>query len=199
MTSRASAVVPAAELGRLAPFDHIVLPHDGRYRRRVRMRTEGDLVFLLDLPQATRLMHGDGLVLDDGRIIGVVAAAEPVVEITADDAQHLARLAWHIGNRHVPAEILPDRIRILPDHTIEDMARGLGGKVQRTEAPFEPEGGAYEHAHAGHGGRASHGHAGENSAAANHGHSHAHDHGPNRPLSADLGEAGRASHDVQRS
>lgn len=142
---RATAVRPARAD---AVADTIVLPHDGRHRRRITMRTEGDLVFLLDLPHAIQLRHGDGLLLEDGRIIRVVAAAEPVAEITADDAHHLARIAWHIGNRHVAAEILPDRIRILPDHTIEDMARGLGAQVTHSEAPFEPEGGAYEHADA---------------------------------------------------
>jgi urease accessory protein len=111
------------------------------------MRTEGDLVFLLDLPEATRLMHGDGLVLDDGRIIEVIAAEEPVMEITARDTHHLARIAWHLGNRHLPTEILPDRLRIAPDAVIEEMVRGLGGTVRRAEARFEPEGGAYGIAH----------------------------------------------------
>ena len=152
---RASSVVAARDFNGRAPFDTIILPHDGRYRRRITMRTEGDLVFLLDLPQAVHLKHGDGLLLDDGRIIGIEAAGEPVAEITADDAHHLSRIAWHIGNRHVPAEILPDRIRILPDHTIEDMVRGLGGRIAQVEARFEPEGGAYAHAD----GHAHHGHA----------------------------------------
>ena len=144
---RAIAVRPARDS--LAPrtVDAVVLPHDGRHRRRVTMRTEGDLVFLLDLPEATRLMHGDGLVLDDGRIIGVIAAEEPVIEITARDEHHLARIAWHLGNRHLPTEILPDRLRIAPDAVSEEMVRGLGGTVQRTQARFEPEGGAYGVAH----------------------------------------------------
>jgi urease accessory protein len=129
----------------LGAVDTVVLPHDGRHRRRVTMRTEGDLVFLLDLPEATRLAHGDGLVLEDGRIIEVTAAEEPVMEITARDQHHLARIAWHLGNRHLPTEILPDRLRIAPDAVIEEMVRGLGGTVRRTEARFEPEGGAYGH------------------------------------------------------
>jgi urease accessory protein len=180
---RASSIVAAAELAGRVPFDSIILPHDGRHRRRITMRTEGDFVFLLDLPQATRLMHGDGLLLEDGRIIGVVAAEEPVADITADDAHHLARIAWHIGNRHIPAEILADRIRIEPDPIIEEMVRGLGGHVHRVEARFEPEGGAYEqaaahgheHAHHGH----DHGHAHGHDHAHDdhhHGHDHAHDH-----------------------
>jgi urease accessory protein len=143
---RARSVKPAATWSaREAADDYVELPHDGRHRRRVTMRTEGDLVFLLDLPEATRLMHGDGLVLDDGRIIAVAAADEPVAEITATDAHHLSRIAWHLGNRHLPTEILADRLRIEPDPVIEEMVRGLGGSVHRTEARFEPEGGAYEH------------------------------------------------------
>lgn len=168
-TPRATKVVSS---GATPPFDTIVLPHDGRHRRRITMRTEGDLVFLLDLAEATQLKHGDGLVLEDGRIIGVVAAEEPIAEITARDALHLARLAWHIGNRHVPAEILADRIRIAPDHTIEDMVRGLGGTVTRVDARFEPEGGAYEHGGHGHAhGHDSHGHHHHD----HHGHDHHHD------------------------
>ena len=152
---RARSVKPAATWSaRDGADDFVELPHDGRHRRRVTMRTEGDLVFLLDLLETTRLMHGDGLVLDDGRIIAVAAADEPMAEITATDAHHLGRIAWHLGNRHLPTEILPGRLRIAPDPVIEEMVRGLGGTVHRTEARFEPEGGAYEHAAAhqrGHG------------------------------------------------
>lgn len=179
---RASSVIAAGERAGHAPFDTIILPHDGRYRRRITMRTENDFVFLLDLPEARHLRDGDGIVLDDGRVIRVVAAAEPVAEVSANDAHHLARIAWHIGNRHVPAEILRDRIRIEPDPIIEEMARGLGGIVVRVEAPFEPEGGAYEqaaaHGHA-HESRAheGHAHAGHDHGHAHHGHAHhAHDH-----------------------
>ena len=148
---RANSVAAANDLAGRTPFDFITLPHDGRHRRRVTMRTEGDFIFLLDLPEATRLMHGDGLVLEDGRVIGVVAAEEPVMEITARDEHHLARIAWHLGNRHLPTEILPDRLRIAPDAVIEEMVRGLGGTVRRTEARFEPEGGAYTVADEQHG------------------------------------------------
>jgi urease accessory protein len=140
------------------PFDSIELPHDGRYRRRITMQSDGGLVFLLDLPEATQLQHGDGLLLEDGRIISVVAAQEPVIEITAADPQQLARLAWHIGNRHVRAEILRDRIRIMPDAVIETMARRLGGKIRSILARFEPEGGAYSDAGLGAGAQASHRH-----------------------------------------
>ncbi len=180
---RASTVIAAADLGGRKPFDSIVLPHDGRHRRRITMRTEGDFVFLLDLAEATQLRHGDGLVLEDGRIIGVEAAEEPVAEITATDGLHLARLAWHIGNRHVPAEIGANRILIAPDHTIEDMARGLGGTVRRIEARFDPEGGAYSHGGShGHGAQLAqgsaqaHAHAQAHSHGQAHAHSHSHAH-----------------------
>jgi urease accessory protein len=103
-------------------------------------------------------MHGDGLVLEDGRIIEVVAAKETITEIFATDSQQLARLAWHIGNRHVPAEILSDRIRIMPDPVIETMAYGLGGKVREILDRFEPEGGAYGDAGGGHDAHGHHSH-----------------------------------------
>ena len=173
---RARTIKPAATWSaRNAADDYIELPHDGRYRRRVTMRTEGDLVFVLDLPEATRLMHGDGLVLDDGRIIAIAAADEPVTEITANDAHHLSRIAWHLGNRHLPTEILPDRLRIEPDPVIEEMVRGLGGTVRRTEARFEPEGGAYEHG-AGH----DRGHTHHHNDGDDHAHHHDHDRGGRR-------------------
>ena len=169
---RARTVKPAATWSaREAADDYVELPHDGRHRRRVTMRTEGDLVFLLDLPEATRLMHGDGLVLDDGRIIAIAAADEPVTEITAKDAHHLGRIAWHLGNRHLPTEILPDRLRIEPDPVIEEMVRALGGTVHRTQARFEPEGGAYEHG-------ASHSH--DHNDGDDHAHHHDHGDGSHR-------------------
>jgi len=148
---RASSIAAASDRAGGTVIDSVVLPHDGRHRRRVTLRTQGDLVFLLDLAEATRLMHGDGLVLEDGRIIEVIAAEEPVVEISGRDPHHLARIAWHLGNRHLPTEILPDRLRIAPDPVIEEMVRGLGGTVRRAEARFEPEGGAYVGAHGHHG------------------------------------------------
>ncbi len=109
---RANEVLPAGTWNAASAADRVVLPHDGRHRRRIAMRGEGDVAFLLDLTEATHLKHGDGLKLDDGRIVAVVAAEEPVAEIVARDAHHLARLAWHLGNRHVAAELLADRIRI---------------------------------------------------------------------------------------
>lgn len=179
---RARSLLPAGSWDAATAADRVVLPHDGRYRRRIAMRGENDVAFLLDLDEATRLKDGDGLALEDGRVVAVVAAEEPVAEIVAHDAHHLARLAWHLGNRHVPAELLADRIRIARDGVLEEMARGLGATVEVVEAAFEPEGGAYEVAEAnGHHGHAhhdhDHGHHHEHGEACGCGHDHSHDHG----------------------
>jgi urease accessory protein len=153
-----------------APADTVVLDFDDRHRRRMAMTGTRGLQFLLDLENAVALRGGDALLLEDGRLIEVVAAAEPLAEIRGADPQHLVRLAWHLGNRHLPTQIMPKGLRIRRDHVIEAMVRGLGARVIEIEAPFDPEGGAYAgHAHAPEG--ASHAHA-----AHDHGHA-AHDHG----------------------
>jgi urease accessory protein len=169
---RATRVLTAGNFDDQKVVDTIELPHDGRHRRRVAMRGAKDTVFLLDLAEATQLRDGDGLVLEDGRIVRVMAAAEPIVEISADP-HLLARLAWHLGNRHVPAQILPDRIRIARDHVLEEMLAKLGAELTRLEAPFDPEGGAYapETAHA-HGPHHHHDHDHDHDHDHQHGHSH---------------------------
>jgi urease accessory protein len=132
--------------------DTVVLEYEARHRRRVAMTGQKGVEFLLDLPEATALRDGDGLLLDDGRIVKVRAAPEGLREITGEPAL-LMRVAWHLGNRHLPAELLPDRIRIRHDHVIEAMVAGLGAGIREVWAPFEPEGGAYaghdahDHAH----------------------------------------------------
>ena len=130
------------------PADRVVLEFDDRHRRRVAMTASKGTAFLLDLPTGVRLHGGDALVLEDGRLIEVVAAAEPLLEIRCDDAKHLARLAWHLGNRHLPAQVLDDTLRIRHDHVVAAMAVDLGARVIEIEAPFEPEGGAYQRPHA---------------------------------------------------
>jgi urease accessory protein len=135
------------------PADRVVLAYDDRHRRRFAMQAEGGLMFLLDLREATVLRQGDGLLLEDGRIVEVRAKPEPLLEVRARDPHHLARLAWHLGNRHLPAAIEPDRLLIRPDHVIAAMLAGLGAEVAAVEAPFDPEGGAYAQ-----GGRASSAH-----------------------------------------
>jgi urease accessory protein len=141
-----------------ASADAVLLPYDERHRRRFAMKGERGVEFLLDLPEATALRHGDGLVLEDGRTVEVKARPEALLAIVAKDAHHLARLAWHLGNRHVPAAIDADRILIRPDHVLAEMLIGLGAEVAAIEAPFDPEGGAYAHGEDGHAHGSGHGH-----------------------------------------
>ncbi len=123
--------------------DSIVLDFDDRHRRRMAMTTAQGLAFLLDLPAVVSLRSGDALVLEDGRLVEVVAAPEPLLEIRCADPQHLARVAWHLGNRHVPAQLLGKSLRIRRDHVLAEMATQLGARAIEIEAPFDPEGGAY--------------------------------------------------------
>ncbi len=126
-----------------APADTVVLGFDDRHRRRMAMTGTRGLEFLLDLENAVVLRGGDALVLDDGRLIEVVAAPEPLIEIRGNDPHHLVRVAWHLGNRHLPTQIMAKALRIRRDHVIEAMVKGLGARVIEIEAPFDPEGGAY--------------------------------------------------------
>ncbi|MGN6463281.1 MAG: urease accessory protein UreE [Pseudolabrys sp.] len=158
---RATVVKPAGSWSGDAA-DSIVLDYDDRHRRRMAMTGTHGISFLLDLAEATWLRSGDALLLEDGRLIEVVAAPEPLLEIRCADPLHLARIAWHLGNRHLPSQIMPKAIRIRRDHVIADMARGLGAQVREIEAPFDPEGGAYAEGSGGH----------------HHGHDHSHDHHP---------------------
>jgi len=132
------------------PADTITLDETARHRRRMKMVSDNGIEFLLDLAEARLLRHGDGLMLDDGRVIEVHAEPEALYEVRASDARHLLALAWQIGNRHLAAQILPDRILIRRDHVIREMLEGLGASVAETSAPFDPEGGAYGGAHAAH-------------------------------------------------
>jgi urease accessory protein len=174
-----------------APADTVVLDFDDRHRRRMAMTGTRGLEFLLDLENAVALRGGDALVLEDGRLIEVVAAPEPLLEIKGSDPHHLIRVAWHLGNRHLPTQIMPKGLRIRRDHVIEAMVRGLGARVIEIEAPFDPEGGAYatsahDHGHEHHGHGHAHGHDHHHGhdqhdhdhdhGHGHHGHSHAHDH-----------------------
>jgi urease accessory protein len=175
------------------PADTVVLDFDDRHRRRMAMTGTRGLEFLLDLENAVALRGGDALVLDDNRLIEVVAAPEPLLEIRGTDPQHLVRLAWHLGNRHLPTQIMAKALRIRRDHVIEAMVQGLGARVIEIEAPFDPEGGAYVGGGHGHApASVPHDHAAHDHASQDrdhrhqhdehcdhehhHGHSHAHDH-----------------------
>jgi urease accessory protein len=139
-------LVEAAPAGQWPSADaagSITLPFEDRNRRRLRLTTDCGEPVLLDLAKAAPLAEGDGLGFADGGWLVVHAANEDVLEVAAADSHHLARLAWHLGNRHLPTEILPAGLRIRYDHVIEDMLRGLGARLTRRRAPFQPEGGAY--------------------------------------------------------
>lgn len=97
------------------------------------------------------LNHGDGLMLEDGGVVRVIAAAEDVADIGCADAVHLARVAWHLGNRHLPLQVVDNRtLRIAWDHVIAEMVERLGASVTRKIQPFQPEGGAYSGGGNGH-------------------------------------------------
>ncbi|WP_372422709.1 urease accessory protein UreE [Salinarimonas chemoclinalis] len=172
---RATSVVRRAAVKPEKVVDTVTLDHEGRNRRRIALTGDGGLAFLLDLDKATALNDGDAVKLEDGGLVRVNAAAQPLLEITAENPLRLLRLAWHIGNRHTPAEIAPDAIYIERDHVLAEMVRGQGGLAREVERPFQPERGAYDH-DCGHDHGHSHGHAHDHGHH-HHGHDHAHDHG----------------------
>ncbi|WP_160123722.1 urease accessory protein UreE [Rhodovarius lipocyclicus] len=168
---RATVIIPAGTFTPDAAADSVTLDFDDRFRRRKRLETEASRAFLLDLAEAQVMHDGDALALDDGTLVLVKAAPEALLEVRGRDAGHLLRLAWHLGNRHLPAELQEARILIRQDHVIERMLAGLGAATAKVQAPFNPEGGAYgEHNHdPGHGHSHHHDH--------DHGHDHDHEHG----------------------
>ena len=151
-------------------IDTVLIDFDRRHRLRIVLTTEAGRDVLLDFPQAVRLRDGDGLVTEEG-IVRVRARPEPLLEIHAHDESELIRIAWHLGNRHLPVQLLGDRIRIRADHVIQAMVEGLGGHAEEIDAPFDPEAGAYaaggghhhaddehDHPHDGHARGHGHGH-----------------------------------------
>ncbi|WP_163849334.1 urease accessory protein UreE [Pseudooceanicola aestuarii] len=150
-----------------AADDHVALDYDARFLRRKVLETRNGLRILVDLERTISLDHGDALILADGRLIAIRAAAEPLLRVTGPDP---VRLAWHIGNRHTPCQITPDHLLIRRDKVIAEMLRLLGATLAEILAPFTPEGGAYGH------GR-THAH--------DHGHSHDHGHDPDHGSAQD--------------
>jgi urease accessory protein len=141
---RATAIVPRAAVRPERVADRITLDHGDRHRRRIALTGQGGLAFLLDLDRATLIEDGDAVALEDGRLVEVRAAPERLVEITSEDALLLKKVIWHLGNRHVPAEIAEDAVYIAEDHVLVEMVRGLGARARRVERPFRPERGAYD-------------------------------------------------------
>ena len=127
--------------------DTLTLDFDARHRRRIRLTTDHGEDVLLDLPKTVAMADGDGLQLDDGTWLRITAASESLVEVQHRDRHQLMRLAWHLGNRHLPTEIREDALRIRPDHVIEEMLAGFGAGIDRVQAAFQPEGGAYGATH----------------------------------------------------
>jgi urease accessory protein len=158
---RATSVLAAADRRDRPVIDTVILDYAQRSTRKISVTGVKGGIIDIDLHQPVRLHTDDLLLLDDGGLVEVVAAPEPLVEARAGDVAALARLAWHLGDRHVLVQLLPNRIRVRHDASVEALLKSLGAKVTTIEAPFEPEGGAYESSHR-------HDYA--------HGHDHGHDH-----------------------
>ena len=122
--------------------DTVTLDYEARFLRRKRLVSDTGEPFLVELAETQSLNQGEGFRLDDGRIIAVMAAAEPLLAVRHGN---LARIAWHVGNRHTPCQIADDHILIREDKVLQVMLEGLGASVTQVTAPFTPEGGAYGH------------------------------------------------------
>ncbi|PZO03880.1 MAG: urease accessory protein UreE [Hyphomicrobiales bacterium] len=187
---RATSVVRKAAVRQDRVVDTLTLDHDDRNRRRLALKADGGLDLLLDLDKATAIGDGDAVKLEDGRLVLVKAAPQSLLEIRAENPLRLMRVAWHIGNRHTPAEITADAIYIENDHVLAEMVRGQGCAMNSVMRPFQPERGAYDHDHANcdhpshdHGSHGQHGHDhhdrgphahAHGEAKAEHGHAHSH-------------------------
>lgn len=162
---RAVRILPNGAWATADRLDTVALPYDDRLRRRCRLLGQGGTDILLDLARAALMQDGDALDLDGGGVIAVKAAPEPLMEARAEAGDAMVKLAWHVGNRHLPAELSADAVRMRWDPVIADMLTGLGATVHRLDAPFQPEGGAYaqggrgynDHDHV-HGPTGGHGH-----------------------------------------
>ena len=219
---RATSVIrkPAVKADKVV--DSVTLDHEDRNRRRVALKGDGGLDFLLDLDKVTEVNDGDAVKLEDGRLVIIKAAPEKLLEITAENPLRLMTIAWHIGNRHTPAEITADAIYIADDHVLAEMIRGQGCAAKAVMRAFRPQKGAYhdhstcdhpdhDHGHHGHDhhdhdhGQAhhdhdhhdhKHDHAGHaQGAACGCGHDHGHDHKHEHDHKHDHGHAHGHKHD----
>jgi len=166
-----TSVIAAAARHDRAASDTVILDYAQRSAATLTVETVKGRHVQIDLAQAGLLRTDDLLVLDDGSLVEVVAAPEPLIEARAADVAALARLAWHLGDRHVPVQVLANRIRARREPAIEALLGALGARVTVIDAPFDPEGGAYAQTAAAHGQHHDHGHDHA------HGHSHGHAHG----------------------
>ncbi|MFT8856468.1 MAG: urease accessory protein UreE [Acetobacter orientalis] len=181
---RVAKILPVGSWAVEKAADVFCTDYEGRHRRRMVLPLQSGEKVLLELEHARLLQAGEGLCLEDGRIIKVEALPEELMEVRAQNPLHLVQLAWHLGNRHLPAAIEPERILIRYDHVIADMVKGLGGHIHRVQAAFDPESGAYaarEHGHTHHDhdhdhDHEHHDHAHEHTHEHEHRHSHSHGH-----------------------
>jgi urease accessory protein len=144
---RCHSVLSAGTWDLSIAVDRVLIDYDDRHRRRILLHTEARAEVLLDLAQVVRLRDGDGLALESGGVVQVCARPEKLLEIHTHEEGELVRIAWHLGNRHLPVQLLDDRIRIRADHVVQEMIEGLGGHVEEIEAAFDPEAGAYAGGH----------------------------------------------------
>lgn len=165
---RASSIVAAAHRHDRSVIDTVILDYAQRSAPKIAVTGVKGTSVEIDLHEPRRLRTDDLLLLDDGTLVEVVAAPEALIEARAADVAGLSRLAWHLGDRHIPVQVLPNRIRAQRDEAVESLLKSLGAKVAVIEAPFEPEGGAYESSHA----HDHHDHAHDH----HHGHAHGHHH-----------------------
>lgn len=144
MTERATSYLKAADVTSPATY-RLTLDAQDRHIRRRRVQLNDGTSVLVDLEKAVQLADGDCLVLDNGALVEVLAAREDLLEITAASPLALIRLAWHIGNRHLEAQIEEGRILIRPDHVIAHMLEHQGALIRDVRESFSPESGAYAH------------------------------------------------------
>ncbi len=148
---RASSILRKAAVKAERVTDSVTLDHERRHCRRVVLTSDRGSPLLLDLEKASVLDDGDALALEDGGLVLIKAAPQALLEIKAETPARLLRIAWHIGNRHTPAEITPEAIYIEEDHVLAEMVRAQGCGVRAVLRPFRPERGAYDHGGHGHG------------------------------------------------
>jgi urease accessory protein len=165
---RATRVLHAAERQNAPAVDTLILSHAQRQAQKGFLFGIKGTCVELDFAETVRLRTDDALQLDDGGLVEVVAEPEPLIEARAADLAALARLAWHLGDRHVPVQVLERRLRLKRDPAVEALLQSLGAKLVTIDAPFEPEGGAYATSAGDHGHR-HHDHD-------HHDHTHDHDH-----------------------
>ena len=142
---RATSILAADHWANDEVMSTVTLSFADRFRRRIKMTDDEGTDFLLDLADAVQLGEGDALLLEEGGLIAVRAADEDVLDIQCESKVDTARIAWHIGNRHLPTQVLDDgTLRIRADHVIAQMLVRLGAEVEAKVASFDPEPGAYD-------------------------------------------------------